>query len=58
MTIVFDEVVGTVGPAEPPRDQAPAASEHAATHAAEPDPERLYRELQVIKQRDARLHAD
>lgn len=56
-SIVFDEVVGSVGPGVAPA-QASAAEEEAQPPPPEPDPERLRAELALLTRREARLFAD
>ena len=59
MGIVFDEVVGTVGP-RIQRAAEPSAGGQGDAPAAPPppDPEHLRRELHLIAERRERLHAD
>lgn len=58
MGIMFDEVVGTVSPGESSSPSPSPADEVKPTAAPEADPDRLRRELRVVLQREARLHAD
>lgn len=58
MGIVFDEVIGSVGPstsAAPPTEQA---GQDAQAEAGEASPERFVREIKLFRQREARLYAD
>ena len=58
MGIVFDEVVGTVSPAPRATTESPAPPSHGGLPGSPPDPDRLRRELQALKRREARLFAD
>jgi hypothetical protein len=53
MSVVFDEVVGTIAPEPAPREEPQRNQD-----AAEPDSGHVREEIQKLEQRMARLQAD